>query len=448
MSIRWALSCGIICLLLLMALSQIVLLFVLQNRIEQQVTEQTTEITQVVLAQTANQLEKLALPPSPPNAPTVTISPALKPRIEIIELEHNGQKLDVSTLNNPLWQVELARAEAQRIRLQIQPEQIRQRLAQIRQNQHAALTSPVIAEFSRYTMLLIISSTLLAMLIALGLGHRLIKPLQQLVQGFRALQQGKLGQQITVSGLQEYRYVAEQFNQTSLQLAVLAQKTAELQQQQHLAELGEISRGMVHALRNPLHTLTLLLEQVANSEDPQLRQRLSEQAEHKMQHINRSLTAMLTLSCTEIDRSKPVSIKAVLQDLLLEFSNDQRLFQLQGDIDTYLPAAETELRTMLHTLLANAVEASAAHSTIWITVLDTPQQLQFRVQDQGSGLDPAIQAMLFNPHCSTKAEGAGMGLYLCSRLVKLYYQGNVTLENHPQGGCIATLNLNREITHG
>ena len=76
MSIRWALSLGIICLLALMALGQIWLLQRLEHQLAQQVTEQSTEITRVVLSQTAANLEQLAWAPLPPVPP----APAARPR--------------------------------------------------------------------------------------------------------------------------------------------------------------------------------------------------------------------------------------------------------------------------------------------------------------------------------------------------------------------------------
>ena len=50
--------------------------------------------------------------------------------------------------------------------------------------------SPVVADFMRYTLLLIAVSTLMAIGLALGLAHRFMRPLDQLVLGFRQLQQG------------------------------------------------------------------------------------------------------------------------------------------------------------------------------------------------------------------------------------------------------------------
>ncbi|MAA94671.1 MULTISPECIES: sensor histidine kinase [unclassified Arsukibacterium] len=443
MSIRLALSLGIICLLLLMALSQIWLVRLFQGQIEQQISSSSSEMTRVVLAQTASQLEEIVRHPPPPPPPPAPGTAPRQRQVQIIEIERDGKRLNIEELAEASRHEQLA---VERILAQIDAEKLHARAAQLRHSSRYYDANPLIARFTQYTMLLIAASTALAMLIALWLGHRLIQPLQRLVAGFKQLQHGRLGQQVAVAGLTEYRYVSEQFNQMSSQLAALAAQAEQHQQQQHLAELGEISRGMVHALRNPIHTLSLLLEQVASSDDPELRQRLSEQAEQKMQHINRNLTAMLTLSCADIDRSQQVLLQNVLDDLLLEFSSDQLRFVVCGDSQASVAGAEAELRSIFHTLLANAVEASGGKGQISIDVQTTAQQMQVTICDDGPGLSADIVPRLFSPHCSSKADGAGMGLYISSRLLKLYYQGSIELKNRPQGGCCAIVTLSEAFT--
>ncbi|SNY49096.1 Signal transduction histidine kinase [Arsukibacterium tuosuense] len=441
MSIRWALSLGIICLLLAMAASQIWLVRFFQSQIEQQISSSSSEITRVVLAQTADQLETIIRqPPRPPAPPVPANGEAPREhKVRIIEIEKDGRQLSIESLTDINWQQEQHAIE--HLLQQIAAEKLQDRAEQLHRSGRFNQAGPLIAEFTQYTMLLIAASTALAMLIALWLGHRLIQPLQRLVAGFKQLQHGQLGQQVAVTGLADYRYVSEQFNQMSSQLAALAAQAEQHQQQQHLAELGEISRGMVHALRNPIHTLSLLLEQVASSDDPLLRQRLSEQAEQKMQHINRNLTAMLTLSCADIDRSQQVLLQNVLHDLMLEFSNEQLRFSLTGDSDASVAGAEAELRSIFHTLLANAAEASGGKGQISIDVRTDLSQVQVTICDDGPGVSADILPRLFSPHCSSKADGAGMGLYLASRLLKLYYQGAIALHNRPEGGCCAMVTI-------
>ena len=169
---------------------------------------------------------------------------------------------------------------------------------------------------------------------------------------------------------------------------------------------------------------------------------IKSQAEQKMQQINRSLTALLTLSCDDINRSQQLSLRSVINDLMLEFSTAAVKFELSGDDDLYLAGAESELRAIVHAVLSNAVEASPAQGLISLTLDATQRQLT--ITDQGPGLAPVIAERLFSPHCSTKAEGAGMGLYIARRLLERYYQGTISLQNLSAGGCLACIGFYQE----
>ena len=429
MSIRTVLFGGIIALLLLMALSQMALVYGFNQRLEQEISKQSEQLTRVVLQMTAEKLQPAGASPESGQQQTQQVKKVQR-EIKVIELEGDQQVIYRNLQSEMQHQLHLITADDA-------PPQLKTWHVKSQNG-----VSPVVADFMRYTLLLIAVSTLMAIGLALWLAHRFMRPLDQLVLGFRQLQQGALGHSIKEQGLREYRYVAQQFNTMSRQLADLAAQAEQARQQQHLIELGEISRGMVHALRNPIHTLTLLLEQVAASDDAGLRTRLAETAEQKMQQINRSLTALLTLSCDDINRSQQLSLRSVISDLMLEFSTAAVQFELRGDDELFLAGSESELRAIVHAVLSNAVEASPPQGLISLT-LDAAQR-QLTIVDQGPGLAPGIAERLFSPHCSTKAEGAGMGLYIARRLLERHYQGSINLQNLPAGGCLACIGFYQE----
>mgnify|MGYP000023500715 CR=1 FL=1 len=429
MSIRTVLFGGIIALLLLMALSQMALVYGFNQRLEQEISKQSEQLTRVVLQMTAEKLQPAGVSPEGGQQKTEQVKKVQR-EIKVIELEGDQQVIQHNLQTELQHQLHLITSDDA-------PPQLKTWHVKSQKG-----VSPVVADFMRYTLLLIALSTLMAIGLALWLAHRFMRPLDQLVLGFRQLQQGALGHSIKEQGLREYRYVAQQFNTMSRQLADLAAQAEQARQQQHLIELGEISRGMVHALRNPIHTLTLLLEQVAASDDAGLRTKLAETAEQKMQQINRSLTALLTLSCDDINRSQQLSLRSVISDLMLEFSAAEVRFELRGDDELFLAGAESELRAIVHAVLSNAVEASPPQGLIRLTLDATQRQLT--IADQGPGLAPGIAERLFSPHCSTKAEGAGMGLYIARRLLERHYQGSINLQNLPAGGCLACIGFYQE----
>ena len=71
------------------------------------------------------------------------------------------------------------------------------------------------------------------------------------------------------------------------------------------------------------------------------------------------------------------------------------------------------------------------------------EEVAIEVLDQGAGIDAAVANKLFEPHVTSKAHGAGMGLYITRRIARSRYAGEVTLSN-TERGTLATLTLNRQ----
>ena len=60
-------------------------------------------------------------------------------------------------------------------------------------------------------------------------------------------------------------------------------------------------------------------------------------------------------------------------------------------------------------------------------------KLVITVRDFGAGLPVEVLTKAFLPYYSTKADGSGIGLSIC-REISDGHQGQITLNNHPQGG--------------
>jgi two-component system C4-dicarboxylate transport sensor histidine kinase DctB len=65
-----------------------------------------------------------------------------------------------------------------------------------------------------------------------------------------------------------------------------------------------------------------------------------------------------------------------------------------------------------------------------------------KVRDQGPGLDEEARSHLFEPFFTTKEAGSGLGLGLAiSAGIVADFGGNLTGDNHPDGGAVFTLDL-------
>jgi len=304
-----------------------------------------------------------------------------------------------------------------------------------------------------YVILVIIITSLISLLAVYWLSNKISSPLLSLTKGFKKLEKGEFGEQLRVFGTSDIQYVIDQFNQMSIQLKKLALAEEKLQRHNHLVEISDVSKGIAHALRNPLHTIGLAIEQLQSSSlEAERREKLVLKVRNKIQQLDKNIQALLTISNGDIRRDKNVDLNHVVSDVILELKQthmdkkSELKVEVKGKL-SLIKGDPNELRSVLHTLIFNSYDACVLNYSgiiIDVELSQSADKIAIKVQDNGSGIAPDIEAKLFEPHISTKAEGAGMGLYLSKRIVELYYDGSLQLQNRLQDGqiCGATAIVN------
>ena len=109
-------------------------------------------------------------------------------------------------------------------------------------------------------------------------------------------------------------------------------------------------------------------------------------------------------------------------------------------------ADQRRLRTILESLVDNAMKSSPNRNEIVCTVSAASTGAQFKLEDRGVGLEQAQVDQLFSSFGrmvtdrSADIGGAGLGLYLARELARLH-GGDVTVESDPVRGSTFTLTL-------
>lgn len=303
-------------------------------------------------------------------------------------------------------------------------------------------TNHLLERFSESVLLAILITSVMALLLAYWLSHHVTGPLSELAGGHQKLAKGEFGVQLKEQGVKELKQILTGFNRMSLALANLSKKEQQMSQQQHLADLGQITRGIAHSLRNPLHTLGLLSEQSTCSETLAEREKLNNKMQQKIALMDKSIQSLLTLSSHEVARDKAIPLNAIIQDVLLELSitgiKPKVMFDPQS-IKLFVNGAESELRSILHAVMINAVEADPDAKQIKIELTQDVNAKKVIITDWGKGIDPLVKTQMFKPHVTTKTEGSGMGIYIAKRLIESHYDGEIQFDDNPQGGTIVTL---------
>ncbi len=235
--------------------------------------------------------------------------------------------------------------------------------------------------------------------------------------------------------------------------AELAQARHGLRRRETLLAMGEIAAGVAHDLGNTLCALQVRAALIAREPDLTAGQR--EHLEWVRSGLRDSL-AMLTRVQESLrggarERpARPVELAVVVRHAveLAETSLVERSSR-RVDILVQLPALPpvwgigAELRQMFVNLLLNARDAMPRGGSIRIVgqVSNSAgrRRVVIKVEDEGSGVPPAIRHRIFDPFFTTKGEdGTGIGLSMARDLM-IRIGGRISVANRPRGGAVFTM---------
>ena len=223
-------------------------------------------------------------------------------------------------------------------------------------------------------------------------------------------------------------------------------ETAEIQLADSLSQLGELTAGVAHELRNSLATLRGYLTLVERAPDEESITDYLSEIRHESDHLERVLEDFLTFARPGSARPRELDLAALMYRaaadpaldgaaVTVDTGNEAKTdaFHVQGDAQL--------LERALRNLLNNAVEAQSASDgpePVRTRLQRRDQGVEIEIDDHGPGLSAEAQKKLFDPFFTERAGGVGMGLALTRRIV-LLHGGRVSLENRKQGGARATL---------
>jgi C4-dicarboxylate-specific signal transduction histidine kinase len=144
-----------------------------------------------------------------------------------------------------------------------------------------------------------------------------------------------------------------------------------------------------------------------------------------------------------------LSLEETIDTVLKSF--DERLRQtcvrVLKELDAGLPRLQcdqTQLEMVLVNLLSNALDALAHQPQderkILLAASYRDGEVLFSIEDTGPGFGPDVQARLFDPFMTTKADGMGLGLAISRSLLRSQ-GGDVWAQASKLGGACFVVRL-------
>ncbi len=214
--------------------------------------------------------------------------------------------------------------------------------------------------------------------------------------------------------------------------------------------MGEMASGIAHELNQPLAAIAnysqacdrLLAK--PDADIPEIREALREITGQAVRagEIIRKLRALANRSDGESESTNVNRLISELTDLV-KSSIGAHDVEYQLELGTDLPDLKiqpAQIQQVILNLVRNAIESfpqesSSARRVILRTLSTAHGEVEVSVCDNGPGVAAHIAPSLFDPFCSSKQNGTGLGLAM-SRTIVARHGGTLTYEpNHPTGAC-------------
>ena len=196
---------------------------------------------------------------------------------------------------------------------------------------------------------------------------------------------------------------------------------------EHHRSLEQLSASIAHEIRNPITAAKSLVQQIEEDPNGPDQVEYARVAVAELERVEKSISHLLRFAREEETQMGEVILEDVLESAIETFRDRAarggikliRKYDTEGRLD----GDAEQLRRVAINLIGNAIDAleesrvdqpevrvsmgeNLAGSEVWI-----------RVADNGLGIAEDVRGRIFDPFYTSRAEGTGLGLALCRKIV-------------------------------
>ncbi len=263
-----------------------------------------------------------------------------------------------------------------------------------------------------------------------------------------ALQNARLYEELK-GELSERKRAEEELRNTCQEL----QETRDmLVQSEKLAAIGRLTAGVAHEILNPVHIISMRLQLL------EMKEGLPDEVRHGIDICKNQLHRIIGIieDLRQFSRSseKHVTINDLNSIIEHVLALQSPLFKEEGirtevhynsDLPS-IPFDKDRILQVIFNIISNAIEAMEGQETkvlrITTNAATSDEFARVVISDTGTGIDRDNMSKIFDPFFSTKdrAQGTGLGLYICYRIIK-DHGGRIWAENNEWGGASLYIEL-------
>lgn len=208
-----------------------------------------------------------------------------------------------------------------------------------------------------------------------------------------------------------------------------------------LTQLGEMSAGIAHELRNPMSVIAgyakLLSRKVEAANKATVNAILTE-----IESMDRIISEFLAFAKpTDLNRA-PVNLKNIIEETAAAAISDRPGIKVSFKVETPVSVMGDEilLRQAFTNLFINAAEAMHEGGNLDIEIAGFNDKIEINIQDTGSGIPEEIRQKIFLPFYTTKEKGIGLGLAIVQKII-VSHGGSIEVDSREGRGTTFRITL-------
>jgi len=219
----------------------------------------------------------------------------------------------------------------------------------------------------------------------------------------------------------------------------------EKREKERFREISAFTSGIAHEIKNPLNSLSLLLELLQKRSSRELREDVS-QGRTEVQKISRIIDLFsAALKPMNLQKEKFVLkdlIEDIFESLRREGFSESVDLQYSGDKEVIINADKALMSQVFLNLLRNSLEATEK-GAVRVQVKEYRKKVTITITDSGRGMSDEEKKRIFEPFYSNKKQGMGVGLYLTKKIIEAH-QGRISFDSHRGQGTSFSIQIKGE----
>ena len=237
--------------------------------------------------------------------------------------------------------------------------------------------------------------------------------------------------------------------------AQLRQHTINLEEQvlqsERLATIGRMAAQVAHEIRNPLSSIGLNIELLADEINTHAWEERAEADEliqitlSEIERLNNVITDYLQFARMPSKQEQDISLNDLADELsrFIRPEANQMNVRIECNLNSEMDTVRIDpviFRQAVLNCLRNALEAMPEGGVLTIATGMPESRAELSISDSGSGIHPDDQTRVFDPFYSTKDRGTGLGLPYVRQIV-MEYGGELVLKSTPGDGTTIIIRL-------